>query len=137
MLLKSALAYLAVVGIVVGIWALGFPTDFYNAFPGCGRTWVSLDGPYNEHLVRDVGGFYIGTGVLAAFGFFRPAMVHPLVVGLSTFSFNLPHLIYHYSKLSLFASPIDQIGNAVALGLALIASIMLIFSSHFAPPKAA
>ncbi len=128
MLVKYALGYLAAVGIVVGIWALAFPTDFYNAFPGCGRTWVSLDGPYNEHLVRDVGGFYIGTGVLAAFALFRPASVQPLVVGLSSIAFNLPHLIYHYSKLNLFSSPIDQVGNAVALGLALIASIVLIFS---------
>ncbi len=136
MLVKYALAYLAVVGIVVGIWALAFPTDFYNAFPGCGRTWVSLDGPYNEHLVRDVGGFYIGTGVLAAFGWFRPASVQPLVVGLSSIEFNLPHLIYHYTKLDLFSSPIDQVGNAVALGLALIASIVLIFSKP-APANAA
>lgn len=128
MLVKSATGYLAAVGFVVGIWALAFPVEFYGAFPGCGRTWVSVDGPYNEHLVRDVGGFFIGTGVLAAFGLFRPQSVQPLVVGLSTFAFNLPHLIYHYSKLSLFSSPIDQVGNALALGLALIASIVLIFS---------
>jgi hypothetical protein len=128
MLTKSALAYLAVVGAVVGIWALGFPADFYNAFPGCGRTWVSVDGPYNEHLVRDVGGFYIGSGILAAFGLFRPNSVHPRVVGLSSFAFNLPHLIYHFTKLSVFTSPIDQIGNIVALGLALLSSIYLIFA---------
>ena len=28
---------------------------FYDDFPGLGRSWVAADGPYNEHLVRDVG----------------------------------------------------------------------------------
>jgi hypothetical protein len=32
---------------------------FYNSFPGFGRSWVSVDGPFNEHLVRDVGGGYL------------------------------------------------------------------------------
>lgn len=128
MLTRSALGYLAIVGFVVGIWALAFPIDFYKAFPGCGRTWVSLDGPYNEHLVRDVGAFTLGSGILAAMGFFKPASVWPLTVGLSSIAFNLPHLVYHFGKLSIYTSPIDQIGNVVALGLALIASIVLIFS---------
>ena len=128
MLAKSALGYLAIVGFVVGIWALAFPVDFFQAFPGCGRTWVSVDGPYNGHLVRDVGAFYLGSGILAALGFFRPMAVAPLAVGLSSIAFNLPHLVYHFTKLSVFSSPIDQVGNVVALGLALIASIVLIFS---------
>lgn len=137
MRVKYAMGYLAAVGIIVGIWALAFPVEFYGAFPGCGRTWVSVDGPYNEHLVRDVGGFFLGTGILAALGLFRPHSVQPRVVGLSTIAFNFPHLVYHYSKLSLFSSPIDQIGNAVALGLALIASIVLICSAPPAPQSGA
>ena len=31
------------------------PAAFYDDFPGLGRMWVAPDGPYNQHLVRDVG----------------------------------------------------------------------------------
>ena len=49
---------LIIVGIgnaVVGLWAAVAPQSFYDDFPGAGRHWVAVDGPYNEHLVRDVG----------------------------------------------------------------------------------
>src|SRR4051794_22378518 len=39
---------------VVGLWASLAPRSFYDDFPGAGRQWVAVDGPYNEHLVRDV-----------------------------------------------------------------------------------
>jgi len=41
---------------LVGFWALLAPRSFYDDFPGGGRSWVSALPPYNEHLVRDVGG---------------------------------------------------------------------------------
>ena len=40
------------------------PQSFYDDFPGLGRAWVSVDGPYNEHLVRDVGALNLALLVL-------------------------------------------------------------------------
>ena len=51
---RLGLAYLSAIALALGIWAGGAPRSFYENFPGLGMTWVSVDGPYNEHLVRDV-----------------------------------------------------------------------------------
>jgi hypothetical protein len=41
------------------------PRTFYDDFP-FGRAWVEMLPPYNEHLVSDVGGFYLGFALLFA-----------------------------------------------------------------------
>lgn len=41
-----------------------FPRSFYDDFPGGGIAWVSVDGPYNEHLIRDIGAWSLGTTVV-------------------------------------------------------------------------
>jgi hypothetical protein len=122
---RIALGYLIVLGAFVGLWALFAPLSFYDVFPGCGRVWVSIDGPYNEHLVRDVGALNLSLAVLSGFGLFRRRLVQPLVVGWATLTYNLPHLVYHISKLGLYA-PIDKAGHLIGLGLAVLASFVLI-----------
>lgn len=52
--MRAVFAYLALQSVVVGAWALLAPRSFYD-FPDAGRSWVSVDGPHNEHLLRDVG----------------------------------------------------------------------------------
>jgi hypothetical protein len=120
-----SLGFLLLSGCVVGVWAYGFPENFYQAFPGCGRVWISVDGFYNEHLVRDVGALNLSIGVLAGFALFRPNMVQPVVVGWATLAYNLPHFLYHLTKLALI-QPLDQVLGALALGSALLSSVILI-----------
>lgn len=50
-------------GLSVGVWATLFPRSFYDSFPGFHRIWVGVDGPYNEHLARDVGSLYLALTV--------------------------------------------------------------------------
>jgi hypothetical protein len=50
---------LAASAAYVGFWALIAPHSFYRSFPIPGHHWVSTAGPYDEHLVRDVGGLYL------------------------------------------------------------------------------
>ena len=50
---RISLWFLIVGAVGVGMWAQFFPHAFYNSFPGFGRSWVSVDGPFNEHLIRD------------------------------------------------------------------------------------
>ena len=45
----------------VGLQALFTPRSFYDDFP-LGRGWVAMDGPYNQHLVRDVGSLNLALG---------------------------------------------------------------------------
>ena len=92
---RLALGYLAVVALQIGIWAQFAPRSFYDDFPGLGRTWVSVDGPYNEHLVRDVGGLYLALAVLIVAA--AVTLARPLVVtaAIATLVSGFPHLGYH------------------------------------------
>jgi hypothetical protein len=126
-LIQGSLYFLTLVSGAVGIWALLFPLSFYQAFPGFGHSWVSVDGPYNEHLVRDFGGLNLGIAVLCILAARRSGWVSPFVVGLVTLTFNLPHLLYHLHHLDLYA-PIDQVGNVVSLVVTLGASLLLVAS---------
>src|SRR3954471_13364403 len=52
---RVVLALLAFTSAGIGVWAAFAPRAFYDKFPGLGQVWVAVDGPYNEHLVRDFG----------------------------------------------------------------------------------
>jgi hypothetical protein len=79
----------------VGFWALLAPSSFYASFPGLGLTWVAEAGPYDEHLVRDVGGLYLALLVVTVLALLRPAAVRPWVAGLAWLVFAIPHFVFH------------------------------------------
>jgi hypothetical protein len=89
------LAVTAVPLAVVGLWATLAPRSFYDSFPGFGRHWVDVDGPYNQHLVRDVGHLELAVAFVlfaaVAFGGRRLLQVGAVVALLT----GLPHLTYH------------------------------------------
>ena len=61
---QALLVILALSAALVGGWATADPHSFYASFPGAGHHWVAMDGPYNEHLVRDVGSLNLSLVVL-------------------------------------------------------------------------
>ena len=63
---RIIVALLAISALVLGFWAAFDPRGFYANFPGGGRHWVSADGPYNEHLVRDFGSLNLGLAAVGA-----------------------------------------------------------------------
>lgn len=65
-LVRGGLGILSVQALVVGLRALFLPRSFYEDFPSAGREWVSASGPYNGHLLADVGTMYLVLGVLLA-----------------------------------------------------------------------
>ena len=130
---RLALVYLCLTGLVVGVWALFLPHGFYAAFPGLGRAWVSIDGPYNEHLIRDVGAAYLSFAALAGLSLARPDRAPPSVVGFATLFFNVPHLAYHATHLSMYV-PVDRALNVATLGTAVLCSAWLVFSQAAVRP---
>lgn len=110
------MALLALQAAVVGCWALLAPRSFYDDFPGFGRHWVSLDGPYSEHLVRDVGSLFLALLVVTAAAWaMAPARRGPArLVGLAWLAYAVPHLTYHYLHLDVF-EPVDQVLNVAVL----------------------
>jgi|SRR5512132_1507514 hypothetical protein len=118
--IRPMLVALAVVGVVTGLWAAFAPRGFYDDFPGGGRSWVSADGPYNEHLVRDFGALNLALAavtIVALVTLARPAVV---AAALAWLVFGVLHLVYHARHLDVYDTG-DKVGTmaALALGVAL------------------
>jgi hypothetical protein len=95
---RIALGYLSLVSLEIGLWAQFAPRSFYDHFPGLGRAWVSVDGPYNEHLVRDVGGLNLGLAavlIIALVTLSRPTI---LAASIASLLYGIPHLVYHIAN---------------------------------------
>jgi len=95
MWVRVVLAFLALDELFVGIWALVDPQGFYNGFPGMGRHWVSVDGPYNHHLITDAGAgfFVVGVIALVATIWMRREVIQ--VALAAVIAHELPHFLYH------------------------------------------
>ena len=111
--------------LYVGWWASLAPRSFYDDFPGLHRVWVGGDGPYNEHLVRDVGGLYLGLAVAGVLALAWRERRTTLLLGAAWTTFSLLHLTYHVHHLSGMAT-IDVVGNVVALGGTLVLAVLLL-----------
>jgi len=124
--LRILLAALAVAAAVPGLWAILAPRAFFSDFPGPGAgSWVAELPPFNDHLTRDVGAFYLGFALLFAWAAVRPhrALVVPLALAWSLFS--ALHLAFHAANLDGFA-PGDAIGQTVSLVAVLAAGAALV-----------
>jgi len=125
---RFAFIYLLLTNVVPGIWALFFPHDFYSSFPGFGHQWVSIDGPYNEHLIRDVGAFFLAMATLISLTLTAPRLVTVRATATCLLVFNLPHWLYHLVHLHMLPL-MDQIGNVVTLSLAVLIPILVLLRS--------
>ncbi|GAA1916740.1 hypothetical protein GCM10009775_06470 [Microbacterium aoyamense] len=114
----------AAIGLFVGLWAAVWPDTFYTSFPGLGRVWIAVDGPFNEHLIRDVGSLYLALAAASIAATFSRTPDAGRVVGVAWAVFGIPHFIYHASHFAEMA-PIDVAGNAVSLGASLLLGIVL------------
>ena len=126
---RIVLVLTALVGLLVGLWAAVLPHSFYDSFPGFGLMWVSVDGPFNEHLIRDVGALYLALaagGIVAALASSGAAT---RVIAVAWIVFSAPHLLYHSLHLGGLA-PLDAIAQPIALALTLVLPIPLLFTGR-------
>lgn len=116
--LSAGLLYLVAVNANVGLWATLAPRSFYDDFPGGGHSWVSVDGPFNEHLVRDVGAWSLGMAVVVAAALWT--LSRPLVItgGAAMAVLALPHAIYHSRHSDMIGSTFDEAASLGGLYLA-------------------
>jgi hypothetical protein len=127
--LRGGLAVLAVTPALVGIWATVAPRGFYDNFPGGGHHWVSAVGPYDEHLVRDVGALYLGSLVLLAFAWtwLDRRLVQAALVSYTVAA--VPHLAYHATALDGFSTG-DAIGEIGGLALNVVLPLGLLATTR-------
>ncbi|RBY75668.1 hypothetical protein DQ239_16480 [Blastococcus sp. TF02-09] len=119
--LRSGLALLAAVQLVLGGWTLLSPASFYDDVPT-----VDLTPPFSEHAFRDLGGATLGLAVvlIAAAVWTERRLI--AVALLAYLAFSVPHLIFHLGHLQGAGGPtaavlVVLLAGSVALPLALLA----------------
>jgi hypothetical protein len=122
-LVRTGCGLLAFSSSVIGVWAAFFPRHFYDHFPGGGHAWVAADGPFNEHLVRDVGQLNLGFAILlGAVALSAVLAAHRATVTVVLAAYLVPavlHFTYHAAHLGLYGTG-DAAGNVISLGLAVL-----------------
>lgn len=120
-----ALAYLGLSALALGLYATFFPRGFYDDFP-FGRRWIAVDGPFNEHLIRDFGGLNLALAcfTLAAAVVGGRAMVR--AAAASTILFGWPHVVYHLRHAHVYgtADKLSSIGG-IAFSVVLAAAVLV------------
>jgi len=125
---RAILVYLTLSGLFVGIWATLFPQSFYDDFPGLGRIWVAVDGPYNEHLVRDVGQLSLALSLVGGVAAFTMIAVLVRVAAAAWLVNAVPHFVYHFRHLDTYDT-FDQVGNVLSLALLVALPIVVLVLS--------
>jgi nucleoside-diphosphate-sugar epimerase len=124
-LVGPVLLILALSALQLGVWATFAPESFYEDFPPGGARWVAIDGPYNEHFVRDFGGLNLALAVLLFAAWRKPEPYLVRTAALASMLFALPHLTYHAFNLEPYETG-DAIANIVLLAVAVILPAILI-----------
>lgn len=145
-LVRPVLAVLGLVALQLGLWASFAPVSFYEDFPTGPMTWISVDGPYNEHFVRDFGGLQLALAAIVLAALWRPERYLVRVTALAYLLFALPHTLYHAFNLDVYAGTGDKVATMVTLALTVIGPAVLILGTarpivpgraHGAPATAA
>jgi len=115
---RISLALLLLSAASVGLPAALAPHTFYADFPFLAH-WVDLIPPYNEHLVTDVGGLYLGFAVLFAWAAWtlQPTLVRA-VCSAWLLTATL-HLLFHATHLDNFDTA-DAVAELASLAFLLI-----------------
>jgi hypothetical protein len=115
---RAMLVLLCAYCLGIGAVAAFAPRTFFDDFPFFAH-WVELLPPYNEHLVSDVGGLYLGFALL--FGWAASTLERTLVrAACAAFLLSaILHLIFHAGHLEGFGSA-DGIAEIASLAALLV-----------------
>jgi hypothetical protein len=127
--LRIGVLVLAAQAATVGLWALFWPESFFRDFPGFGRVWVGALGPYNEHLVRDVGGLYVAWMVLFLWVAVTLDRVLLRAVMVGWLPFAVAHLVFHLTEVGRLSGS-DQILSISALAFFVVLPLVILSSGR-------
>jgi hypothetical protein len=123
--IRIGLLVLGLPSVVIGLWAGFWPRSFYEDFPGLGRVWVAVDGPYNEHFIRDVGWLNLALAFVTLIAAWRLGRTLVGAVLGAWLVYGVPHLTYHLNHLDTFDTG-DQVALTASLALTPIIAIVLL-----------
>ena len=94
----------AVTLLPLALWPTFAPQSFYDNFPGGGMHWIDINGPYNEHFIRDFGALNAALLVLIVAALWKPSVTLLQTTGIAIAVYALPHSIYHLNNLEVYKS---------------------------------
>ncbi len=112
---RVSLVLICVSAAAIGLVATVAPRTFFDDFPFFAR-WVEMLPPYNEHLVTDVGGLYLGFAVLFAFAAWTLEATLVRAASCAWLLSAAIHLGFHAGHLEGFGVA-DAIGELVSLAI--------------------
>jgi hypothetical protein len=116
---RVALGILAVSGLFVGVWAAVAPHSFFSSFPGGGHMWAASDGPYNEHLVRDVGDLNLALVAVTVCACVWLSRSLAVAAALAWLVYSVPHFAYHALNLQAVSGD-DKVAELVSLAFPIV-----------------
>ncbi|HEX5984377.1 MAG TPA: hypothetical protein VFY69_09245 [Solirubrobacterales bacterium] len=129
---RSALYLLCAAALSIGATATIAPRTFYDDFPFVAQ-WVNLLPPYNEHLVTDVGGLYLGFAVVL--GWAGWSLERSLVRAASAgwLLAAALHFVFHAGHLEGFSTA-DAIAELASLALLVGAPVVALWAAGGSGP---
>ena len=122
---RVLLVLFGLVEALVGTWPLVSPTGFYQDFPGFRTGWVAMDGPFNEHLLRDFGGLNLTLAALLVGAAVIGTTAVARLAGVAGLLFGLPHFLYHLGHVSHFER-IDQVLIVATTALGVVVPLVVL-----------
>jgi len=126
-LIRICLGVIALSALSIGLPASFAPETFYTDYPYF-TALVKLLPPYNEHLITDIGGLYLGFGVIFLWATFSPSRQLVVPICWGWIAAQALHFAFHISNLTGFTTTeavIQQIGLGVYILAALVPIVML------------
>jgi hypothetical protein len=122
---RIGLVVLALSSAPLGLWATFAPRSFYDNFPGMGRHWVRIDGPYNHHLISDFGALNLALTAITVGALVYMTKPFIRVTAIAWLLYAVPHELYHATHLDPFGTS-DKIGQLVGLAVDIVIAVFLL-----------
>jgi nucleoside-diphosphate-sugar epimerase len=134
---RAALASVGAGYALLGAWALVAPQGFFDTFPGGGHHWVDVDGPFNEHLVRDFGALNLAVAFVLLVAAVKGGRTLVRTAAVASLLWSAPHLAYHLAHTDVLPGLADRVSNLSSLALTVVLPVAaLVISQRWpASPK--
>ena len=126
----AGLWLMGLLGLYTGLQQQFLPRVFYDQFPGFGMAWVAQDGPFNEHLMRDLGGANLALTFLVFLAIARPTASLVRGVAFATLIAQAPHVVYHALHLDLLPNTLERVLQTASLALVLLIPVFVLIAAR-------
>jgi len=124
--IRFLLLALGIPQALIGFWALFAPRSFYDDFPAGTDGWVNVLGPFDEHLVTDVGSLFVALGFLLAFAAVSLRRGTVMASAIAWLIFSIPHFLWHVFNLEPYETA-DAVSNTVTLAWTVVGGLLVLY----------